>query len=110
MGRSVVQKIGLVARKPVFGVSDKATLKPVCSATETSYKVEISPVASLDMILFKKRITKKLIRLCGSQADLRLCCLQTSEDRFSRDEAQIILHGKGLFHDVAKFVVSCSSN
>ena len=27
--------MGLVARKPVFGVSDKARLKPVSSATET---------------------------------------------------------------------------
>ena len=29
-------KMGLVARKPVFGVSDKASFKPVSSATETS--------------------------------------------------------------------------
>ena len=28
--------LGLVARKPVFGVSDKARLKPVSLATETS--------------------------------------------------------------------------
>ena len=27
---------GLVVRKPVFGVSDKANFKPVSSATETS--------------------------------------------------------------------------
>ena len=37
----------LVARKPVFGVSDKASFKSVFSATETSWNVEISPVASL---------------------------------------------------------------
>ena len=30
--------MGLVARKPVFGVSEKANFKPVSSATETSYK------------------------------------------------------------------------
>ena len=29
-------KLGLVARKPVFGVSDKASFKTVSSATETS--------------------------------------------------------------------------
>ena len=29
-------KMGLVARKPVFGVSVKASFKPVSSATETS--------------------------------------------------------------------------
>ena len=28
--------LGLVVRKPVFGVSDKAALKPVSTATETS--------------------------------------------------------------------------
>ena len=30
-----------------------------------------------------------LIRLRDAQAGLRLCCLQTPEDRFSRDEAQL---------------------
>ena len=31
-----VYKMGLVETKPVFGVSNKARLKPVSSATETS--------------------------------------------------------------------------
>ena len=57
--------MGLVARKPVFGVSDKVRFKPVCLATETSKKIEISPVASLHMKFSKKRITKALIRLRG---------------------------------------------
>ena len=42
-----------------------ARLKPVSSATETRQKSEISLVASLDMILSNKRITKALIRLRG---------------------------------------------
>ena len=29
-------KVGLVARKPVLGIFDKASFKPVSSATETS--------------------------------------------------------------------------
>ena len=37
-GRAGHYNMGLVARKPVFGVSDKARLKPVSSTTETSYK------------------------------------------------------------------------
>ena len=37
--------------------------KPACSATETSSKIEILLVASLDMILSNKRQTKALIRL-----------------------------------------------
>ena len=57
--------MGLVARKPVFGVSDKASFKPVSSATETSKKIDISPVANNHMLLSKKRTTKALIRLRG---------------------------------------------
>ena len=43
--------MGCDARKPVFGVSDKVTFKPACSASKTSYGTEISHVASLDMTL-----------------------------------------------------------
>ena len=57
--------MGLDVRKPVFGVSDKVWFNPVCSATETSKKIESLLVASLDMILCNKRVTKALIRLRG---------------------------------------------
>ena len=49
-------------RKPVFGVSDKTSFKPV---SETSEKNEILPVASLHVIISKKRTTKALTRLHG---------------------------------------------
>ena len=55
--------MGSDARKPASIVSNKVRFKRVCSATETSYKMENSLVASLDMILSNKRITKALIRL-----------------------------------------------
>ena len=55
--------MGMVARKPVFGVYDKVRLMPVCSATETGSKIEISPVGSLRAVLSKNRITKALITL-----------------------------------------------
>ena len=57
--------MGLDATKPVFGVFEKARLKPDSSATQTTLKFEISLVASLDMKLSKKGITKVLIRLRG---------------------------------------------
>ena len=38
--------VGLNTRKPVFGVSDKASFKHVSSAAETSQKIETAPVAS----------------------------------------------------------------
>ena len=56
--------MGLVATKTVFGVSNKAGLKPVSSATETSWNIEISLAAILYMILSNQRTTKALIRLC----------------------------------------------
>ena len=34
--REIQKHMGLVAKKPVFGVSDKARFKPISSATETS--------------------------------------------------------------------------
>ena len=37
-------------------------LNPVCPATKTSLKIEISLEASRDMIISSKRITKALIR------------------------------------------------
>ena len=43
--------VGSDTRKSVFRVSDKVRFKPACSATETSKRIEISLVASLDMIL-----------------------------------------------------------
>ena len=59
-----VYYMGLDATKPVSGVSKKKRkLKPVSSATGTSQKIEILLVASLEIILSNKRITKVLIRL-----------------------------------------------
>ena len=72
--------MGLVATKPVFGVADKARFKPVCSPTETSKRIAISLV---DVIVFKKRITKALISLRG--------CAGWSAPLFSLVEAHIII-------------------
>ena len=47
------------------GCFDKECFKPVSSAKETSLKIEISPAASLHMILSKKQKKKALIRLRG---------------------------------------------
>ena len=41
---------GLNARKPVFGVSHKVNFELDSSATETSKKIEVLLVASIDMI------------------------------------------------------------
>ena len=82
--------MGLDTRKPVFRVSDKVRLKPVSSATETSDKIENLLVPILDMILSNKRITKRLIRLCGCAGWSASMFFTNTEDRFSRVEAHIM--------------------
>ena len=69
--------MGLIAKKPVFVVSAKASFKPVYLATGTSQKIEISPVASYHMLLSKKRTTKALIIL-DAPAGLHLYCSQNT--------------------------------
>ena len=75
---------------PVFGVSDQIMLKQLCSATDASYQLKFSHVASLDMILSNTRITRTLIRL-------RACAGWSAQLLFAR---QVFLHrgpGKGHF-------------
>ena len=77
-------------RKPVSGASNKARPIRVSLATETSYKIGISLVASLDMILSKERMTKVLISLCRCAGWSAPLLFANSEDRFSRVKAHII--------------------
>ena len=79
--------MGLDTTKPVFGVSNKAGLKPVSSATETSQKIEILLEASLDMILSKKQTTKALVSLHGCAGWSAPLLFANPEDRLSRVEA-----------------------
>ena len=81
-----------MARKPVFGISDKARLKPVCSATE----VEILLGTNLDIVLSNQGITKALIRLRICAAGLCFFCLQTPEDRFSCVKAHLMINSECL--------------
>ena len=76
--------------KPVFGVFDKSRIKPVSSAKDTSYKIEILHVASIYMILSKKRIlTKGLISLreCAGWSGHLL--FANAEDKFSHVKAHL---------------------
>ena len=78
-------------KTPIFGISDKARLKPVSSATETCQKVEISLVASFDMILSNTEITKVLIRL---HRLVWVFVVHNPPDRFSHMKAHIQVHFK----------------
>ena len=78
--------MGLLATKPVFGVSNKAKLTPV-----SSLKNKISAATSLDMILSKKQITWALISLCGCTGWSAPLLFANSEDSYYGVEAQIIV-------------------
>ena len=82
--------MGLIVTKPVFRVSDRVRFKPVLSAEETSWEIEKWLVASLDMILSNKRITKMLIRLRKCAGWSATLLFTNTEDRFSRVEAHMI--------------------
>ena len=95
--------MGHDARKPVFGVSDQVMPKIARSAIETFKICEISLVASFDIILANKRMTKAWSDCAGAQTGLRLCCSQTTEDRFSRFEAKLY-NGHRLYL-VTEFII-----
>ena len=81
--------MGPIAKKTGFGVSNHVMLKLACLASETTQKLEILPQESLAIILFRKGITKALIRLRGCavwSAPLLLSCVKV---RFSQVKAHI---------------------
>ena len=62
----VVAQCEHVMRKLVFEVFNQLRLKPACSADGTTAEgLEMSAIASRDIILSRQRTTKALIRLCG---------------------------------------------
>ena len=83
--------MGLFARNPVLGVSDKVRLKLVCSASKTSYNILISLVASFDMILSNKQITKALIRQRGCAGWYAFLLFGGPKDRVSRVGVHLFL-------------------
>ena len=76
------------ATKPVFGISYKVGFKPQLQRFPRI--IEISLIASLDMILYKKQIIKALIRLCGCAGWSVTLLFANCEDRFSCVEAHIV--------------------
>ena len=84
----------LVTRKPVFGVCDQSRLKPACSATKTSKKLEILDIETRGIILSKQRITRALTRLrrcAGWSAPLLFAY---GYNRFSHDVAPSLYYKK----------------
>ena len=94
--------LDLNARKSSFGVCDYVSLKAACSATETSYDLEVLHVVSVGITLSCKPITKALSRLgiCpGRSAPLLFA---NNKVRFSCIEAHLFM-GK-IFELLRQFI------
>ena len=57
------QSVSPITRKPVLE-SLRSGKTQTCSATEASWRFEISDLASIGIILCKQRVIKVLIKLC----------------------------------------------
>ena len=82
----------LVTRKPVFGICDHIRLKPACSATETSWGLEVLAIAGRGIILFRQRTAKVLIRLRGCAGWSAPLLFAYGINTFSHDVAHMGLH------------------
>ena len=84
--------LGLIVTKPVFGVSDNwrrgSNQSPQLQGLARKLKLRLWHVW---IWYFLKREKQRRWSDCAdSQAGLRLCCSQITEDRFSHDEAHLI--------------------
>ena len=80
--------MGLVARKPVVGVSDKQVSNQSPQLQRQARNCNFT-CSKFTMILSKMRITKALIRLRGCAGWSTPVLFENPEDRFSRVEAHI---------------------
>ena len=88
--------MSIVTRKPVFVVCDQDRLKPVCSAEEGSYSLEIANIDTKDIILPRQRTTNVLIRLRGCASWSAPLLFAYGINRFSHDVDHI---------EIAKLVI-----
>ena len=99
--------MSFVTRKPVFGISDQVRLKPACSVTEVSQRLEISYTETRGIILSRQRITKALIRLRGCAGWSASLLFAYAKSRFSLYEAQLYI--SWLYEPVSSFLFIINS-
>ena len=94
-----------MSREYLFSeVCDQIRLKPACSASETSYSLEILDSASIDIILSRQCTTKTLIilhRCAGWSVSL---LVGYGINRFCHDMAQMCMHD----HSIPEIWFCCS--
>ena len=73
------KQMSQVTRNPVFWVSDQVRLKTACSATETSWSLEILNLASVVLYYLSSEQQMCWSDCADAQADLHLCCLHIAK-------------------------------
>ena len=92
---SVIPKMGINVRKPVFGIYDQARPKPACSGTETSQKNWNLACSKFRYYFFQLENIKdadqtvQMRRLCRCADWSAPLLLANPEDKFSRIDAQL---------------------
>ena len=81
------------------GFSDQVRLEPACSASETSYRLEILDIETRGIIISQQRIIKALIRLRGCAGWSAPLLFAFCKNRFSHDVAHVssYTHAYALF-------------
>ena len=71
------------------GIFDQVRFKPACSATESSYSLEILDLVSIGITLSRQRKTKMLIRLRACAGWFAPLLFAYAMNRFSHDMAHL---------------------
>ena len=84
-------QVGHVMRKPVYAISEQQRLRSDCASTQSDQQFCSSLLCSIIPIVAKPKVSSLSLVSVAEQAGLSLTWSLTTEDRFSRDEAQIKL-------------------
>ena len=78
-------------RKPVYAICEQQRLRVDCASTQSDQQFCGSLLCSIIPIFAKPKVSSLSLISVAEQTALSLTWLHTTEDRFSRDEAQIKL-------------------
>ena len=78
-------------RKPVYAICEEQRLRSDCASKQSDQQFCGSLLCSIISIVAKPKVSSLLLVSVAEQTGLSLTWSHTTEDRFSRDEAQIKL-------------------
>ena len=78
-------------RKPVYAICEQQRLRSDCASTQSDQQLSGSLLCSVIPIVAKPKVLSLSLVSVAEQTGLSLTWSHTTEDRFSRNEAQINL-------------------